>query len=458
MTAKNNGRKEAELDLLTYLVHSPHEIADFDGKTLGKPFTDKSIREAYEAMAEVVEPTYEVVLQTVQESGSEVWSHLCKAKPKHGSLQEALKDFERYAEPDELTDTDPDQWQPRILTMSDVQPKRIEWLWEGRLALGRLSLLAGRPGLGKSFLTCDIAARVSTGRAFPDDQPCKAGDVLILNSEDDTQDTICPRLMAHEANMSRVHVLDGQYQSGSDEADRIVTLQDLATIENSIRCCPELRLIVVDPVGSFIGGKTDAHRDNEVRSVLAPICKLAESHNVAVLIVAHPNKSAGKYADDSILGSRAFTGIVRSVWHMARDPDDSERRLLLPGKNNLGPNESGLAFTIQPQEVRTDAGIVINSGRLGWEDEPVNKTADEHFAEAANRNSQPRKLTPAEKWLEDWLIEPTRQTVIVRSGKLAGFSERTLQRACNQLGLAKSREGQSGPVLWHPVKELIETP
>ena len=106
MTRSKEGRQEAERDVLTYLVTSPSEIADFDGQTLGKLFTDPGICKAYEALAELPEATYEAALQAVQESGSEVWPHLCKAKPKHGSLKEALADFERYADPDELADNE----------------------------------------------------------------------------------------------------------------------------------------------------------------------------------------------------------------------------------------------------------------------------------------------------------------------------------------------------------------
>ena len=113
MTRSKEGRQEAERDLLTYLVTSPSEIADFDGQTLGKVFTDPDICKAYEALAELPKAdsgesgwTYEAALQAVQESGSEVWPHLCKAKAKHGSLKAALADWQRYADPDELADNE----------------------------------------------------------------------------------------------------------------------------------------------------------------------------------------------------------------------------------------------------------------------------------------------------------------------------------------------------------------
>ena len=457
MTAKNNGRKEAERDLLTYLVNSPTEITAFDATTFGKVFTDPGVRKAYRAIAELPEPTYEASMQAAQESGSEVWPHLCKAKSKHRSLKEALADFERYADPDELTDSNPDQWQPKILTMSDVTPRSVDWLWHNRIARGRLSLVAGRPGLGKSFLTCDVAACVSTGRPFPDGQPCEVGDVLILNAEDDPGDTVCPRLMAHSADLNRIHVLQGQHKPGSTESDLMVSCQDLPIIEDAIKQHPNLRLIVIDPIGSFLGSRIDAHRDNEVRNVLGPIGQLAEKYDVAVLIVAHPNKSTVGHADDSILGSRAFTGIVRNVWHLAEDHDDNTRRLLLSGKSNLGPKMAGLAFTVNPHVMQLDDGRGIDPGRIKWETEAVDKTADEHFAEAGSKQAGNQKLSAAAKWLQEFLAEPMLQTVIVAAGERQGFKERTLQRAASYLELPKTRT-EKGLWQWEPAADPYVIP
>jgi putative DNA primase/helicase len=457
MTATKEGRREAELELLTYLVNYPDEIADFDASTLGKPFADPNVRKAYQAIAELPTPDYEATMEAVEKSSSILFSHLCKAAPKHDSLKEALANWQRYADPDELTDSNPDQWQPRIVTMSDVTPRSVDWLWYNRIAKGRLSLLAGRPGLGKSFLTCDVAACIATGRPFPDGQPCEAGDVLILNAEDDPADTVSPRLLAHEADPTRIHVLQGQHKPGSQESDLMVSCQDLPIIENALKRYPELRLVVIDPIGSFLGTGIDAHRDNEVRRVLGPIGQLAEKYDVAVLIVAHPNKSVVGHADDSILGSRAFTGIVRNVWHLAEDHDDDTRRLLLAGKTNLGPKMPGLAFTVKPHLIQLDDGRGIDPGRIHWETETVDKTADEHFAEASTKKAGDQKLSAAEKWLQEFLTEPQLQTVIVAAGARQGFKERTLQRAAKSLELPKTRTDQ-GLWQWEPAADSYLIP
>ena len=152
---------------------------------------------------------------------------------------------------------------------------------------------------------------------------------------------------------------------------RVFTLDDTAKLDAALKELPDCRLIIIDPIGSFLGGSTDLYRDNEVRAVLAPVAQLAEKYGVAVLVVAHVRKALSQHADDMAMGSRAFTGIARAVWHLSRDLNDKNRRLLLPGKRNLTEQPAGLAFTI--------AG---DPPALCWERDPVEQTADDRAAEA----------------------------------------------------------------------------
>lgn len=331
--------------------------------------------------------------------------------------------------------------QPKIVTFKDIEPRSVEWLWPYRIARGKMSILSGMPGLGKSFMTCDLAARVSTGQPFPDgEQSREPGDVLILNAEDDPHDTIRPRLDAHNADSNRVHLLEGSYVVDKEDAVNLITMKDVEMIEDSFATLPHLRLCIIDPVGSYIGGKTDAHRDNEVRSVLAPIGKLAEKHNVAVLLVAHPNKSVGGRADDSILGSRAFTGIVRNSWHLVSDHDDEDRRLLLRGKNNLGPDQPGLAFSIGGPQV---------SPSLQWEEGTVDISANEHFQQTPKHGDRAKKLTEAEQWLKDFLnCGRAHKSQVIKDAEDKGLSTRTIERAAQSLKVDRKRDGERGPIMW----------
>jgi len=245
---------------------------------------------------------------------------------------------------------------PVLVTMADVEARSIDWLWPQRIAAGRLSLLVGRPGCGKSFLTCDMASRISTGTPWPDGSPCPLGSVILICAEDDPADTVRPRLDAHRADVSKVHMLRAVKRTDENgrESEVMFSLADIEALESALKQCNDCRLVVVDPIGSFLGGKTDAHRDNEVRSVLAPVAALAEKYAVAVLVVCHTRKGTSTSADDTAMGSRAFTGIARSVWHLSRDSEDQKRRLLLPGKSNIAPEQGGLAFSIggEPASVR----------------------------------------------------------------------------------------------------------
>jgi putative DNA primase/helicase len=338
---------------------------------------------------------------------------------------------------------------PVLTCMADVEAREIDWLWPGRVPLGRITLLVGRPGEGKSFLTMDMAARVSTGTPWPDGTPCPQGSVLLVSVEDDPGDTIRWRLDAHRADCRRVHLLSAVRRIGEDGQphDVMYTLEDVAALEDALRRLPDCRLIVVDPIGSFLGGSTDAHRDNEVRGVLAPVARLAEKYGPAVVVVAHRRKSAGTVADDLALGSRAFTGIARAVWHLSRDTDNKARRLLLPGKNNLAPEGDGLAFSIGGEP----PAII-------WEHEPVCMSADDGLA-AENGAGDDRRPGPepdarngAAEWLRELLADGAMRVgsakkpepgSIAHAVADAGLSWGTVRRAREAIGI-KPYKGQFG--------------
>jgi hypothetical protein len=334
---------------------------------------------------------------------------------------------------------------PILTCLADVEPTEIKWLWPLRVPLGRITLLVGMPGEGKSFLTVYMAARVSTGSPWPDGSDCPSGSVIFISAEDDPADTIRPRLDAHYADVRRVHLLSMVRKIGNngEQSDTMFTLADVGALEAALKTHPDCKLVVVDPIGSFLGGRTDAHRDNEVRGVLAPVAKLAEKYGVAVVVVAHRRKSSGSFADDLALGSRAFTGIARAVWHLTRDGENKRRRLLLPGKNNLAPEGNGLAFTI--------AG---DPPTIAWERDPVAMTADDALAsendtEKKKPGPEPRARDRAVEWLRDLLKDgPLASAKIQQEGKEAGYSPRTLHRAKDELGIKPCREQFGGAWIW----------
>jgi hypothetical protein len=329
---------------------------------------------------------------------------------------------------------------PVLVCMSDVDSRPINWLWPKRIAAGRITLLVGVPGAGKSFLTCDMAARVSTATPWPDGSPCPKGSVILISAEDDPHDTIRPRLDAHHADVSRIHLLSAvRYVNDKGRPTEVMfTLADASSLETALQKIDDCKLIVVDPVGSFLGGRTDAHRDNEVRAVLAPVAKLAEKYGPAVLVVAHRRKSGGNLADDTALGSRAFTGIARSVWHLSRDTDNKQRRLLLPGKNNLSAEQPGLAFQITGEP-----------GTVNWERDPVAMTADEALAKENGGTANRSALDEAVAWLQEVLADgPKPGKEVKEAANPDGIAARTLERARSHLGVIAGPDGFGGPWVW----------
>jgi len=334
---------------------------------------------------------------------------------------------------------------PILTCLADVEPRDVDWLWPGRIPLGRITLLVGRPGEGKSFLTCDLAAHVSTGATWPDGSDCPQGSVILMSAEDDPADTIRPRLDAHNADARHVHLLTTvRTVNARGQGEHLITLADLDAIEASLVKLSDCQLIVVDPIGSFLGSGTDAHRDNEVRGVLAPIAKLAEKYGAAVLAVAHRRKSTGSIADDLALGSRAFTGIARAAWHLTRDAENKSRRLLLPGKSNLAREGGGLAFSISGEPAR-----------ISWERDPVAMSADDALAAENQANQQKpgpdsKACREAADWLRSALAGGQRPATELydewKNGH--GGSERTLKRAKQSLGVEAYREKVPGPWWW----------
>ncbi len=334
---------------------------------------------------------------------------------------------------------------PEMVCLADVAPEAVPWLWAGRIPLGRITLLVGRPGAGKSFLTCDIAARISTAAPWPGGGSAPLGDTLFICAEDDPADTIVPRLIGAAADRQRVHLLKAakRLDGGGKETSVAFDLQNVELVRDALATLRGCKLVIVDPVGSYLGGHVDAHRDNEVRGLLAPLAALAAECSVAMLLVCHTRKAAAAFADDTALGSRAFVGLARSVLHLAADEGDRTRKLLLPGKCNLGESPPGLAFRIGGTPVR-----------LEWEPEPLEGVhADDTMTPngspgAAGRPSAASRDAAAE-WLRALLAHgPVAVKEIQAQLKQAGLTWRTVRRANEALNIVPLKSTFSGGWTW----------
>lgn len=341
--------------------------------------------------------------------------------------------------------------EPILLRLSDVQPESISWLWPGRIPAGKLTLIVGDPGLGKSILTADLAARVSQSGLWPDGQISNAtGGVVMLSAEDAPGDTIRPRLDAAGGSPERITLLQGVARYDPKNKRKVgqpVSLQrDLDAIRKAIERTPDCRLVIIDPINAYIGG-IDNHKDSELRTVLTPLCELARETGVALVGISHLNKSNAAPAIYRTMGSMGFVAAARVVWMIVKDPEDSEghRRLMLPVKANLGPDTGGLAYEIKI----TPTGQPV----LAWEENPVSGTVDQILS--AREEKRPPKASPALSEAKDWLQQelamgPLPSTELFSRATHDGIKEATLRRAKESLGIKVTREGfgDAGQWIW----------
>lgn len=322
-----------------------------------------------------------------------------------------------------------------------IAPVALRWLWPGRVPLGKLSLLIGDPGLGKSLVTLDVAARVTCGKPFPDGAECGAGDVILLSAEDDAADTIRPRLDAAGANVTRVQLLRSVRLAARDGGlvESPFSLErDMDALERALENLPTARLVVIDPISAYLGA-ADSHVNAQIRGLLSPLAALASRRGVAVIAVSHLRKSRGPAVHRAI-ASIAFAAAARAVLAVAADPADHGRRLMVPVKQNLSQDSDGLAFRIEETSF---------APRLAWESAPVTMPADEILGVVQDDGEDRTARAEAEDWLRSELAsEPLPAREVKRRAREAGISPRTLDRAKASLRVKAERVGFGASGAW----------
>jgi len=361
-----------------------------------------------------------------------LWARQCTPPFPEADLRKVIKSIAGREAAKPAQDEAPD-----LVCLADVTPETVSWLWPGRFPRGKLSLIIGDPGQGKSCLTMDMAARVSKVLEWPDGGQAPSGGVVLLTAEDGLADTIRPRLDAMGAAVARVVALRGVKRSGEATPAPFRLAEDLAHLETAIKSVGAV-LVVVDPVSAYLG-KADSYKDAEVRGVLAPLAALAERTGVTVVAVMHLTKDAQRKVLYRAQASIAFVAAARAVFAVAEDPENPERRLFLPVKNNLGPKPPGLAFRLVP------AG---DGARVEWDAGPVTVDADAALAgpEAAQERGE---LEEAEDFLKDTLAAgPVAAKEVFRQARAAGIAPRTLNRAKQRLGVIAKKDGFKGGWIW----------
>jgi hypothetical protein len=320
--------------------------------------------------------------------------------------------------------------------LSEVSPQPVQWLWQDILPKGKLTLLVGDPDLGKSLLSIDIAARVTSGRRLPLAQgPPITGSVILLTAEDGISDTVRIRADAAGANPRKILVLEGILTSQGEEQSFCLD-QHLSMLEQKIRENPDVILVIIDPLPAYLGWTKE---DNaSLRSkIFSPLAKLAERTGVAILAISHFKKDDSVKTLHRVLGSLAYVAAARAVWAVSKDArtDNPSCRILFPVKANLSKNPPAFAFSIEDNPA--------GGPRIVYNPNPLSPKQLECLLSGGGSS---QALREAMRWLREFLREGKVESNLVReAAEQNNISEATLRRARKQLGIrvekGSSQEG-----------------
>lgn len=329
-----------------------------------------------------------------------------------------------------------------VLTCGAVlKPEPVRWLWEHWLAKGKLHILAGAPGQGKTTIAMAIAATVTVGGRWPDGTHCAAGNVLIWSGEDDPADTLVPRLMAAGADLACCFFVAGARSDG--EVVPFDPAHDLVALHEAIDKIGGCSLLIVDPVVSAVTG--DSHKNTEVRRALQPLVDLAAKCDCAVLGITHFAKG-GQGTDPSqrVVGSVAFTAVARVVLVAAKvkDDDGQDTRILARSKSNIGPDDGGFQYHLE----QTEPLHGIHASRIAW-GKAVEGSARELLTDPDSSPIEDAAGSAKEEAAE-FLIQLLKDGVaaskhVQAQAKDAGISWATVRRASEALGVKKRQSNGS---------------
>ena len=346
-----------------------------------------------------------------------------------------------------------------ILTRGDrVRVESVNWLWNGWLAAGKLHLIGGAPGCGKTTIAGALAATVSTGGRWPDGTRAPVGNAVMWSGEDGVADTLAPRMRAAGADMSRIHFVSATREKGT--AYPFDPARDVELLDTAIADMGDVRLLIVDPIVSATAG--DSHKNAEVRRGLQPLVDIGLRHGCAILGVTHFSKgTAGRDPVERITGSLAFSAFARVVMVAAAGEigaDGRRERLLVRAKNNLGPDGGGFEYGMEYGHLLPDHPDVVTS-RIQWGARMDGSARALLDTIETVENANPSRSAAAE-WLRSLLVGGGVPTDTVKEeAKAAGYAWATLRRARDEIGAKSRKTAMGGGWVWElPPKVLTENP
>ena len=316
----------------------------------------------------------------------------------------------------------------KLIHMEDVVSKEVEWLWYPYIPYGKITIIEGDPGEGKTTLVLKLAAALSRGLPLPcdDDKEYEPIHIIYQTAEDGIEDTIKPRLEKAGADCSMIRVIDETDKELSMTDDRL----EQAIIETGAR------LIILDPIQAYIGATVDMHRANEIRPVLKHLGIIAEKHNCAIILIGHMNKASGSKSTYRGLGSIDIQATARSVLLVARLRDKPNIRIMAHDKSSLAPARDAIGF-----EMTEDNGMVC----IG----PYDITIDELLS--GNEGRGKKKLDIAENFIKEYFgtnkVIPSNE--IMMEAAKRSIKRNILLSAKKKMGITSDKEkAEDGTIYW----------
>ena len=318
---------------------------------------------------------------------------------------------------------------------ADIKPEHVEWLVDQSLPLGMLAVIGGQPGLGKSQISINLAAGVTTGKGLPGNGVFRdLGSVIILANEDDASRTIRPRLDAAGADITKVHIVEGVAREGAD-VDMFQLDLDIADLRERALQIGDVKLIIIDPPSAYLGTKVDSYKESDVRGVLMPLGRLAQETGAMILLIVHLNKRVDGGAQQRFSGSTAWTAAPRVGFMVAEDPL-TKQRFMLPVKNNIGDDRLGYQYHIEEKLVGY-GGQTFKSSYIVW-DQTSSRSVGELLAPA--KATKVTVVDHAKSFLEDELTNgPLPVEKIISLAKAAGISWPSVNRAKNDMPISSTK-------------------
>ena len=301
----------------------------------------------------------------------------------------------------------------KLINMQDIEVEAISWLWYPFIPYGKVTIIQGDPGEGKTTLVLQIIARLTRGESIIDDKEKPPINVIYQTAEDGLADTIKPRLLSADADCSKVLVID--------DRDTPLTMCDVRLEQAIVET--NAKLVVLDPIQGFLGSDVDMHRANEIRPIMKHISVLAEKYKCAIILIGHMNKcSVGKSAYRG-LGSIDFQAAARSVLIVGRIKDEPEIRVVCQTKSSLAPEAKAVAFRLDEET------------GFEWIGE-LDITADDLLSETVKGTKKQAAMDFLENLLADGQMA---QTEITELAQQKGISDKTLRNAKDELKIKSKR-------------------